>query len=53
MMASYLVVLPDGGSEALPAWNATRVRVARISERGGLVTAGHPQGSYRSELIEI
>ncbi|HEY4744291.1 MAG TPA: molybdopterin dinucleotide binding domain-containing protein, partial [Desulfuromonadaceae bacterium] len=48
-----LVVLPDGGSEALPAWNATRVRVARISERGGLVTAGHPQGSYRSELIEI
>src|SRR6185369_11316074 len=36
-----------------PAWNATRVRLTRISEKGGLVTAGHPQGSYRSDLIEI
>ncbi|HEX9078814.1 MAG TPA: molybdopterin-dependent oxidoreductase [Desulfuromonadaceae bacterium] len=35
------------------AWNATRVRVARVSADGGLVTAGNPQGSYRSELIEI
>jgi anaerobic selenocysteine-containing dehydrogenase len=36
-----------------PAWNATRVRVTRISEKGELVTAGNPQGSYRSDLIEI
>lgn len=41
------------GTEHQPAWNATRVRVRRISEKGNLVTAGHPQGSYRSELIEI
>jgi anaerobic selenocysteine-containing dehydrogenase len=40
-------------STAQPAWNATRVRVTRISEKGELVTAGHPQGSYRSDLIEI
>lgn len=36
-----------------PAWNATRVRLTRISAQGGLVTAGHPQGSYRSDLIGI
>ncbi|MGB9081036.1 MAG: molybdopterin dinucleotide binding domain-containing protein, partial [Desulfuromonadaceae bacterium] len=36
-----------------PAWNATRVRVTRISNKGELVTAGHPQGSYRSDLIGI
>lgn len=41
------------GSAPQPAWNATRVRVTRISEKGELVTAGNPQGSYRSDLIEI
>jgi len=41
------------GSEKQPAWNATRVRVTRISKHGDLVTAGHPQGSYRSDLIGI
>jgi len=41
------------GSAPQPAWHATRVRVTRISEKGELVTAGHPQGSYRSDLIEI
>ena len=41
------------GKEAQPAWNATRVRVKRISDKGELVTAGNPQGSFRSELIEI
>ncbi len=40
-------------AEAAPCWNATRVRVVRISEKGGMVTTGHPQGSYRSDLIEI
>jgi menaquinone reductase, molybdopterin-binding-like subunit len=41
------------GSAPQPAWHATRVRVTRISEKGELVTVGHPQGSYRSDLIEI
>jgi anaerobic selenocysteine-containing dehydrogenase len=41
------------GSEQHAAWNATRVRLARISAKGDLVTAGHPQGSYRSDLIGI
>ena len=41
------------GTKPLPAWNGTRVRIVRISDKGELVTAGHPQGSYRSELIEI
>jgi len=41
------------GSEHQPAWNATRVRVTHISGKGELVTAGHPQGSYRSDLIGI
>ena len=48
-----LLVMTTEGSTAQPAWNATRVRVTRISEKGELVTAGHPQGSYRSDLIEI
>jgi anaerobic selenocysteine-containing dehydrogenase len=41
------------GTEQLPAWHATRVRLTRISDKGDMVTAGHPQGSFRSELIEI
>jgi anaerobic selenocysteine-containing dehydrogenase len=41
------------GTKPLAAWNGTRVRIVRISDKGELVTAGHPQGSYRSELIEI
>ena len=48
-----LLVMANQGAKPLPAWNATRVRVKRISDKGDLVTAGHPQGSYRSELIEI
>jgi anaerobic selenocysteine-containing dehydrogenase len=52
--ALHLLALADNnGKDVQPAWNATRVRVKRISDKGGLVTAGHPQGSYRSELIEI
>jgi len=41
------------GHEQQAAWNATRVRVTRVSSKGNLVTAGHPQGSYRSDLIGI
>jgi len=48
-----LVAAKIDGAESQPVWNATRVRVTRISEKGELVTAGNPQGSYRSELIEI
>ena len=48
-----LLVAQLEGAQPAPAWNATRVRVARVSAQGGLVTAGHPEGSYRSDLIEI
>jgi anaerobic selenocysteine-containing dehydrogenase len=48
-----LLAMTSEGTKPLPAWNATRVRVKRISEKGDLVTAGSPQGSFRSELIEI
>jgi len=48
-----LLELTIEGSGPLPAWNATMVRVSRISENGNLVTLGNPQGSYRSELIGI
>ena len=41
------------GSDHHAAWNATRVRVSHISKNGDLVTAGHPEGSYRSDLIGI
>jgi len=37
----------------LPAWGATRVTVKRISDKGGLVVRGHPEGSYHGELLEI
>jgi anaerobic selenocysteine-containing dehydrogenase len=47
-----LASAPEGG-ERQPAWNGTRVRVMRISNKGELVTAGHPEGSHRSDLIEI
>jgi anaerobic selenocysteine-containing dehydrogenase len=47
-----LLSLVEGGDHNA-AWNATRVRVIRISKKGELITAGNPQGSYRSDLIEI
>lgn len=50
----HLVAINDSkGKHAHPAWNGTRVMIKRISDKGELVTAGHPQGSFRSELIEI
>jgi anaerobic selenocysteine-containing dehydrogenase len=48
-----LLAMTTEGTRPQPAWNATRVRVTRISGKGELVTAGHPEGSYRSDLIEI
>lgn len=49
-----LELLAPGGSqpEAGP-WQATRVQIALTPGKGELVTAGHPEGSYRSELIGI
>jgi anaerobic selenocysteine-containing dehydrogenase len=48
-----LLLLTTEETKPQPAWNATRVHIKRISDKGDLVTAGHPQGSYRSDLIEI
>ena len=48
-----LLAVSMAGTTPQPAWNATRVRLTRISAQGELVTAGHPHGSYRSELIGI
>ncbi len=48
-----LALESNKGKEAQPAWSATRVRVKRVSDKGELVTAGNPKGSFRSELIEI
>jgi anaerobic selenocysteine-containing dehydrogenase len=48
-----LLVQLKEATKSIPAWQGTRVRVIRISDKGDLVTAGHPQGSYRGELIEI
>jgi anaerobic selenocysteine-containing dehydrogenase len=48
-----LLVQIKEGMKSLPAWNATRVRIKRISEKGDLVVMGNPEGSLRSELIEI
>jgi len=49
-----LVVVNDGkGEHANPAWNGTRVMVKRVSDKGDLVVYGNPQGSYRSDFIEI
>lgn len=48
---ALLALVEGSGQQA--AWNATRVRLTRISKKGELVTAGDPQGSYRSDLIGI
>ncbi len=48
-----LLAMTIGGTKPQPAWNATRVRVTRISDKGDLVVTGNPEGSYRSDLIEI
>ncbi len=48
-----LVAMTMEGTKPQAAWNATRVRIKRISGEGELVTAGNPMGSFRSELIEI
>jgi len=37
----------------LPAWGATRVQLRQIAKDGELVTAGHPEGSYRRDILGI
>ncbi len=49
----HVLVQLKEGARLLPAWNATRVRIRKLSDKGDLVTAGNPIGSFRSELIEI
>lgn len=48
-----LLAATVAGIAPQPAWHATRVRLTRVSAQGELVTAGHPQGSYRSDLLGI
>ncbi len=48
-----LLAMKIDGTKPQPAWNATRVRIKKISDKGGMVVTGDPQGSFRSELIEI
>jgi anaerobic selenocysteine-containing dehydrogenase len=48
-----LLAMKIEGTKPQPAWNATRVRVTRVSDKGELVVTGDPQGSFRSDLIEI
>ncbi len=49
---ALLTPLSEGG-ELQPAWGATRVKIVRVPGAGEMVTAGNPEGSLRSELIEI
>jgi anaerobic selenocysteine-containing dehydrogenase len=48
-----LLALTVEGTKHYPAWNATRVHVSRVSVKGELVVTGNPEGSFRSDLIEI
>ena len=47
-----LIVLPESSGQ-LPAWGGTRVKVQRLADNGGLVMAGHPEGSYHRDLLGI
>ncbi|NIQ11529.1 MAG: nitrate reductase, partial [Gammaproteobacteria bacterium] len=38
---------------SLPAWGATRVQLRQVSPDGKLVTSGHPEGSYRRDILGI
>jgi anaerobic selenocysteine-containing dehydrogenase len=45
------LLAPLKNGSPLPPWGATRVGIKKLTARGELVTAGNPQGSYRSELL--
>ncbi len=45
------LLAPLKGGSSLPPWGATRVGIKKLATAGELVTAGNPQGSYRSELL--
>jgi len=47
------LLAPNGETDGMPTPGATRVRVRKIAAGAELVTAGHPEGSYRNDLIEI
>jgi len=48
-----MVIVADEVDDAsdVVAKGATRVRLKKISSKGRLITAGHPGGSYRGDLI--
>jgi anaerobic selenocysteine-containing dehydrogenase len=48
-----VLLAPNGETDGMPTPGATRVRVRKIAAGAELVTAGHPEGSYRNDLIEI
>ncbi len=53
--ANPLQLLTTGldAEHGLPAWGATRVQLRQVAVDGGLVTAGHPEGSYRRDILGI
>ncbi len=48
-----LIASLDMPNQQLPSWGATRVQIRRLDAKTKLVTAGHPEGSYRRELLGL
>ncbi len=48
-----LIVTPQQPDQQLPVWGGTRVALRRIADQSTLATAGHPEGSYRRELLGL
>ena len=49
----HLLSTEIDGEHNLPALGATRVQLQKLSVDGELVTAGHPVGSYRRDILGI
>lgn len=49
----HLLTTKIDGEHNLPAWGATRVQLRNLAVDGELVTAGHPEGSYRRDILGI
>jgi len=48
-----LIATAENPGQQLPAWGGTRVQIRRLADNGGLVMAGHPEGSYHRDLLGI
>jgi anaerobic selenocysteine-containing dehydrogenase len=48
-----LIAAPKQPGQQALVWGGTRVQVRRLADAGGLVTAGHTDGSYRRELLGL